>query len=101
MGRGCWSSTATSDQLLWRPIDDSASDDSGLVSAAGACTRSISWAMISWLSGCLRGSEMHTPTDVISKPVYRILSELTQESRLEVALPLAIKDWVRLSLKEA
>jgi len=40
-------------------------------------------------------------TDVISKPVYRILSDLTQESRIEVALPLAIKDWLRLKLKEA
>jgi hypothetical protein len=39
-------------------------------------------------------------TDVISKPVYQFLSELTQEYRLEVALPLAIKDWVRLKLKE-
>ncbi len=39
-------------------------------------------------------------TDVISKPMYQILSDLTQESRLEVALPLAIKDWVRLKLKE-
>ena len=28
------------------------------------------------------------------------LSDLTQESRVEVALPLAIKDWVRLRLKE-
>jgi hypothetical protein len=36
----------------------------------------------------------------ISKPVYRVLSDLTQESRVEVALPLAIKDWVRLKLKE-
>jgi len=40
-------------------------------------------------------------TDVISKPVYQILSDLTQESRLEVALPLAIKDWIHLKLKEA
>jgi hypothetical protein len=40
-------------------------------------------------------------TDVISKPIYEILRELTQESRLEVALALAIKDWVRLKLKEA
>ena len=39
-------------------------------------------------------------SDVISKPIYRILSGLTHESRLEVALPLAIKDWVRLRLKE-
>jgi hypothetical protein len=44
-------------------------------------------------------SEMYT--DVISKPIYRILSDLTQESRLEVALPLAMKDWIRLKLKEA
>ncbi len=39
-------------------------------------------------------------TDVISKPVYQVLSDLTQESRLEIALPLAIKDLVRLKLKE-
>ena len=40
-------------------------------------------------------------TEIISKPVYRVLSDLTRESRVEVALPLAIKDWVRLKLKEA
>jgi hypothetical protein len=40
-------------------------------------------------------------SDVISKPIYRVLSDLTQESRVEVALPLAIKDWVQLKLKEA
>lgn len=40
-------------------------------------------------------------TDVISKPLYQILSDLTQEPRLEVALPLAIKDLIRLKLKEA
>lgn len=39
-------------------------------------------------------------SDVISKPIYRVLSDLTQESRVEVALVLAIKDWVRLKLKE-
>jgi hypothetical protein len=39
-------------------------------------------------------------TERISKPLYKILSELTQESRIEVALPLAIKDLVRLKLKE-
>ena len=38
--------------------------------------------------------------DVISKPLYQILSDLTQEPRVEVALPLAVKDWVRLKLKE-
>jgi len=36
---------------------------------------------------------------VISKPIYRILADLTQEPRLEVALPLAVKDLVRLKLK--
>ncbi|MBN1583459.1 MAG: hypothetical protein JXA89_22305 [Anaerolineae bacterium] len=40
-------------------------------------------------------------SDVISKPIYKILSDLAQESRLEVALPLAIRDWLRLKLKEA
>jgi hypothetical protein len=39
--------------------------------------------------------------DVITKPIYQVLSELTQETKVEVALPLAIKDWVRLRLKEA
>ena len=38
---------------------------------------------------------------VITKPVYRVLSELTKETRVEVALPIAIKDWVRLRLQEA
>jgi len=37
---------------------------------------------------------------VISKPMYRVLTGLTQEPRLEVALPLAIKDWLRLKLVE-
>lgn len=45
------------------------------------------------------GREMYE--DVITEPVYRVLSELTQETKVEVALPLAIKDWVRLRLKEA
>ncbi len=39
--------------------------------------------------------------EVISKPVYRALSDLTQETRLEVALPLAVKDLIRLRLKES
>ena len=38
--------------------------------------------------------------DVISKPVYRVLADLTQEARIEVALPLAIKEWVALKLQE-
>ena len=39
--------------------------------------------------------------DVISKPMYQVLSDLTREPRLEVALLIAIKDLVRLKLKEA
>ena len=39
--------------------------------------------------------------DIITKPVYQVLSELTQETKVEVALPLAIKDWVRLKLRVA
>ena len=38
---------------------------------------------------------------VISKPIYRVLTDLTQEPKLEVALSLAVKDLVRLRLKEA
>jgi len=40
-------------------------------------------------------------TDVVSKPVYRILNTLTGEPRVEVALPLALKELVRLKLQEA
>jgi hypothetical protein len=36
----------------------------------------------------------------ISKPVYRVLADLTQESRIEVVLPLAVKDLLRLKIKE-
>ena len=39
--------------------------------------------------------------DVITKPVYRVLSNLTQENRPEVALPLALKELLRLKLNEA
>ena len=38
---------------------------------------------------------------VISKPIYRVLTDLTQQPRVEVALPLAIKDWVGLKLADA
>jgi len=38
---------------------------------------------------------------VVSKPIYEVLAALTQQARLEVALPLAVKDLVRLKLKEA
>ena len=37
----------------------------------------------------------------ISKPLQRILSDLTGEERFDVALYLATKDLVRLRLKEA
>ncbi|MFZ2359959.1 MAG: hypothetical protein WA040_11505 [Anaerolineae bacterium] len=37
----------------------------------------------------------------ISKPMFQILTDLTRESRIEVALPLAIKDLVRLKLADA
>lgn len=37
----------------------------------------------------------------ISKPVHKILADLTGETRLDVALHLATKDLVRLKLKEA
>ena len=40
-------------------------------------------------------------TDVISKPLYQILTELTQEQRLDVALTMAVKELIRLKLKEA
>jgi len=37
----------------------------------------------------------------ISKPLHRILSDLTGEERFDVALHLATKDLVRLKLKKA
>jgi hypothetical protein len=37
---------------------------------------------------------------VITKPIHRLLTDLTREPRVEVALPLAMKDWVRLKLWE-
>lgn len=42
-----------------------------------------------------------TSSAPISKPMFQILTDLTRESRLDVALPLAIKDLVRLKLAEA
>ena len=38
--------------------------------------------------------------DVISKPAYEALTKLTQETRLNLALTVAIKDLIRLRLKE-
>lgn len=37
----------------------------------------------------------------ISKPIHKILTDLTGERRFDVALHLATKDLVRLKLKEA
>ncbi len=37
---------------------------------------------------------------MISKPMHRILADLTGEQRIDVALQLATKDLVRLKLKE-
>ncbi len=39
--------------------------------------------------------------NVITKPVYRVLSNLTQENRPEIALPLALKELLRLKLNES
>ena len=38
-------------------------------------------------------------SDVISKPVATILTTLTHEPRLEVAVTLAVKDWLQLRLR--
>ena len=40
-------------------------------------------------------------TETISKPLYKILTELTGEERFDVALHLATKDLVRLKLQDA
>ena len=40
-------------------------------------------------------------TDIVSKPVYHILNTLTGEPRIEVALPLALKELVSLKLQKA
>ena len=37
----------------------------------------------------------------VSKPLYKILTELTGEERFDVALHLATKDLVQLKLREA
>ncbi len=44
--------------------------------------------------------EQTTYTDIISKPIYQILTHITHTSRMELALPLAIKELVSLKLKE-
>ncbi len=47
-----------------------------------------------------QAKHIHETQTVISKPIHRILTLLTKEPRLEVALPLAMKDLLRLRLKE-
>lgn len=37
----------------------------------------------------------------ISKPIQRLLTDLTGEARFDVALHLAVKDLIRLKLGEA
>ena len=41
-----------------------------------------------------------SPT-VVSKPAHKVLKELTGEARPDLALPLALKDLVRLRLEAA
>ena len=50
---------------------------------------------------CLSEFLASTTPHLDPERVYQILSDLTQESRLEVALPHATEDWVRLEPKEA
>jgi outer membrane lipopolysaccharide assembly protein LptE/RlpB len=38
--------------------------------------------------------------EVISKPLYRVLRKMTHENRVDVALAIAVKDWIRLRIKE-
>lgn len=46
-------------------------------------------------------SEIKVMTETtVSKPLYKILTELTGEQRFDVALHLATKDLVRLKLQE-
>jgi len=41
-----------------------------------------------------------TVETTISKPLYKVLTDLTGEARLDIALHLATKDLVRLRLRE-
>ncbi len=57
-----------------------------------------------WWTRCTRRRtsfhyrEHRMVSDVISKPVATILTTLTHEPRLEVAITLAVKDWLQLRL---
>ena len=39
-------------------------------------------------------------SDVIPKPIFRVLTQMTHQPRIDVALSVAVKDWIRLKLKE-
>jgi outer membrane lipopolysaccharide assembly protein LptE/RlpB len=43
---------------------------------------------------------MTIANEVISKPLYRVLRKMTHENRVDVALTIAVKDWIRLRLRE-
>ena len=43
---------------------------------------------------------MTIATKGMSKPVYEVLIALTHQDRVDIALPIAMKDWLRLKLKE-
>ena len=43
---------------------------------------------------------MTVAEEVISRPIYRVLQKMTHESRIDVALSIAIKELIRLRLKE-
>ena len=43
---------------------------------------------------------MTVAQDVISRPIYRVLQKMTHETRIDVALSIAVKELIRLRLKE-
>ncbi len=43
---------------------------------------------------------MTTVTREISQPIHRALEALTHQSRFDAALSIAMKDWIRLKLRE-
>ncbi len=43
---------------------------------------------------------MTVAENVISRPIYRVLQKMTHESRIDVALSIAVKELIRLRLKE-
>lgn len=43
---------------------------------------------------------MTATVEIIPRPLYRVLQKMTHEPRIEVALSIAVKDLIRLRLKE-